>query len=70
MTPQNLQRIGKRLFGHDWQSPLARHLGKHRITVWRWATGRVAIPDSEARAIKLLEKDDKANSAPSSKAVS
>lgn len=60
MTAKELQRIGRRLFGNDWQSPLGRKLGKHRITVWRWGTGRTPIPDADAMTIKIMDEAKKA----------
>lgn len=54
MTPAELKKIGRRLFGPDWQSPLARAIGKHRITVWRWITRNVPIPEDDIRSILLL----------------
>lgn len=56
MTPQELKRIGRRLYGQDWQSPLARALEKHRVTIWKWAKGIHPISRSDAIAIRELER--------------
>lgn len=42
-----LAKVGEDLFGPEWQTPLARALGKNNRTVRRWASGETApIPDS------------------------
>lgn len=66
MSPKELSKIGRLLFGNDWQSPLARKLKVHRITVWRWLTKKQPIPEDAARkiaamrekAVKALQKID------------
>jgi hypothetical protein len=54
MKARTLKSIGRRLYGNDWQSPLGRAVGVHRITVWRWATGASPIPDDKAAKIKAI----------------
>lgn len=54
MTPAQLKRAGRKLYGTDWKSPLARELGISRVMVWRYATGVAPIPKKIALAIKGL----------------
>jgi hypothetical protein len=54
MTACELQRIGRKVFGHDWQASLGRCIGVHRITAWRWATKKTPIPEDKAAAIRQL----------------
>ena len=54
MKPQELQKIGKSLFGSQWQTPLSESLGVRRETVSRWTRGIRKIPSPTAKAIRLL----------------
>jgi transcriptional regulator with XRE-family HTH domain len=54
MTPVKLKALGRRLYGYDWQSHVARVLGVHRCTIWRWATGNHAIPKKKAEHLQRL----------------
>lgn len=55
MNPRQLRATGHRLYGHDWQSKLARRLKVHRVTVWRWLSGASPIPEEQAERIRFLE---------------
>lgn len=52
MTPAQLARVGKSLYGNRWKAPLARALGKDVTTVWRYATGQLEIPRLVEIALK------------------
>lgn len=44
MTPDDLRRIGKLLFGKDWMPPLARALGVPHSTMKGWQNRRSGLP--------------------------
>ena len=41
----NLESICRPVFGHGWQSKLARYAGVNPRTVRRWITGEITLPD-------------------------
>lgn len=45
MTPQELDLIASAAYGDDWKTPLAVEMNITRETLWRYATGRTAVPD-------------------------
>jgi len=51
-----LREISARLFGNEWQTPLAAALGVSDRTVRRWASGEHAVPDNVAAALAVAEK--------------
>lgn len=51
MTPDYLAAIGRRLYGDEWQMPLADALGVADRTVRRWAAGSSPVPASVAAAL-------------------
>lgn len=53
MTPDELEKSCRVLFGDRWKSPLASYLGVRRETVSRWAHG-ADIPLAAARVVSLL----------------
>lgn len=56
MTPSQLEKIGRALYGERWQSPLARDLGVKYLTVHRWMMGKRRIPDLRAELASLLRE--------------
>lgn len=59
MTPQELERIGKRMYGRKhWRSRLAANLGLDNSTVWR-ATKKIQIPFLMEVAVRGLDERDK-----------
>lgn len=54
MTPAELKRIGRALFGKKWQKPLAALLSKHRVTIWRWSNKTTPIPEEDAKLLRGL----------------
>lgn len=59
MTPVELERIGKRMYGRKhWRSRLAANLGLDNSTVWR-ATKKIQIPFLMEVAVRGLDERDK-----------
>jgi len=58
MTPEQLENVGRRLFGHRWQTPMAGALSVAVRTVQRWAAGQVDIPKGVAAAVTRLDGHD------------
>lgn len=54
MTPTQLAAFGSELYGPQWQTPLAKHLGVYDRTVRRWAAGETPIPRRAQEHIHLL----------------
>lgn len=54
MTNAELRALGLAVWGHEWQSPLARALGVNKRTVARWAAGDTAIPESVSEEIRRV----------------
>jgi DNA-binding transcriptional regulator YiaG len=54
VTPKQLERAGKALFGPLWQSALARALYVDSRTVRRWLAGDREIPGPAVAAIECL----------------
>ena len=51
---QGLETVGLALYGHRWQSSLARDLGVLPRTVRKWASGEKAVPPGQWRYIAAL----------------
>jgi len=49
-----LKSAGEALYGHEWQSAIARDLGVNRRMVRFWATGERKAPEDRMRAVKVL----------------
>lgn len=54
MTPAEFIALGRLLYGPAWKSALARDLGRHRMTVHKWASGTGDLPEAAARHVRLL----------------
>ena len=54
MTSAELAAAGEFLFGHRWQTQLARRIGVDSSTVRRWLSGARPIPDRAESFIGLL----------------
>lgn len=54
MTPTELARLGKKLYGVRWQTALARTLQVNPRTVRRWAAGEWPVPEPVAIAVRAL----------------
>ncbi len=44
MTPKQLERIGKRIWGDNWKSPLARAVGRTYRQILFYHQGKAPIP--------------------------
>lgn len=53
MTPVEFAEIGCRLFGRRWKAAMARELGRHPVTVFKWLK-LPELPDHVARHVELL----------------
>ena len=58
MTPALLARIGRAMYGDQWQTPLSRDLDVSDRTVRHWLSGRNAMP-ATLRADLLTLLDDR-----------
>jgi len=59
MTPEQLEKIGWRLFGHRWQTPMSWALGVADRTVRRLVSGKTPISESLSDAILRLDAHDR-----------
>ena len=57
MTPERLRAIGVRLYGPDWQQPMAKALQVNPSTIWRWETGAVPVPGPAQAALKCFLRE-------------
>ena len=61
MTPSQLELIGQKLYGPQWQSPLARALGIDLTTLTNYKAGKSRIPRPVGHACEhLLANPEKA----------
>jgi hypothetical protein len=54
MSPEELERAGRELFGKRWKAPLSRALKLNVTTIWRYTTGDLVIPWLVENAIREL----------------
>ncbi len=60
MTPNQLRKIAKLLYGKSWQTALAEDMNVNARTVRRWYSGDTAIPcDLHLTLIKKAEQKSK-----------
>ena len=57
MTPDRIKSLGLRLYGPDYQSPLARAIGVTRMRVWAWVTGRAAPSPLARKQLEILARN-------------
>jgi len=55
MTPKQLEKAGKTLYGQNWRPHMARALKTTQSTINRWANGSVHVPGPAEAAIGLLQ---------------
>jgi len=53
-SPAGLALAGEALYGHRWQTSLARDLGVAPRTIRKWASGEKSIPPRQWRYIAAL----------------
>jgi len=58
MTPDELRAAGGKLYGKQWQTPLARALEVDPRSVLYWLSGKHKINKRTADAIKALKQAD------------
>lgn len=64
LTPEDITKIGQRMFGRRaWQIRMARALGTHKSTVYRWSLGRMKIDPMPSRLIRELDAKHRARRA-------
>ena len=54
MTPEELEKIGRKLFGVGWQTRFAYSLGITPQHFRRYVSGKAAIPESKQYQIKMM----------------
>ena len=54
MTPETIAAVGRCLHGRDWQSALARDLGRSPRSARRWATDGIPAELDEIYVPKLI----------------
>src|SRR5882757_7833124 len=60
MTPPDLERIGKRMYGRKhWRSKLALNLGLDNSTIWRMSVGKMEITPLVEVAVRGLDERHK-----------
>jgi transposase-like protein len=47
----------KRLYGRDWRGAVARRLGVHRATLWRWLAGKRTSRDIDADLVAMVDAE-------------
>lgn len=60
ITPEELAKIGRRLYGRRWVPRMAEALGANYSTVSRWSRGLVRPTPASETAIRLLLAQHKA----------
>lgn len=58
MTRDELQQIGRKLYGPAWKAKMARELARSPATVFNWVAGRIDIPETAARRLRELEQQN------------
>jgi hypothetical protein len=53
--PGRIEFVGERLYGRDWRGAVARGLGVHRATLWRWLAGKRTSRDIDADLVAMVD---------------
>lgn len=54
MSPDEFAKAGEALYGRKWRVSLALALDRDPVTLWRYATGRQAVPKQTADLVQRL----------------
>jgi len=54
MTPNEFAEIGRKLYGPRWKASMARELGRHPITIFKWLRSEGELPKHVAKHVRLL----------------
>ncbi len=52
--PGRIEFVGEKLYGRDWRSAVARGLGVHRATLWRWLAGKRTSRDTDSDLVAMV----------------
>ena len=53
--PGRIEFVGEKLYGRDWRGAVARGLGVHRATLWRWLAGKRTSRDIDADLVAMVD---------------
>jgi hypothetical protein len=56
VTPDDLRKIGKEIYGEHWQTPMAAALHVDARSIRRWLSGQHRINERTAQAVLALTK--------------
>lgn len=59
MTREELQEIGKKLYGPAWKAKMARELARSPATVFNWVAGKPIPKTAERRIRELVQLSSK-----------
>jgi hypothetical protein len=59
MSPKDFRAWMDRVFAGN-RSAAARALSRDRITLWRWETGTIRIPETVVATMKTIEEERRA----------
>ena len=55
--PGRIEFVGEKLYGRDWRGAVARGLGVHRATLWRWLAGKRTSRDINADLVAMVDAE-------------
>jgi hypothetical protein len=63
MTPTEFAEIGRKLYGNRWKAAMARELGRHPVTIFKWLHAE-ELPDHVAKHVQLLAEQQQGRTNP------